>query len=140
MGTHKNKSEVAWLVTLLLERDRSYSAKEIDDVIRASIRPDLLSDPQYAPDHIRLAMVENQFVERDSAGTAYRVHPGILLPNENEHVYRQLQLEALQAKPSDVMACPICDSPYKASTVVGHYLRTHRLAGVWESLMDSYAR
>ena len=140
MGTQKNKAAVAWLVTVLLERDKAYSPGEIDLLIRDSIRPGVLLDPQYAPDHIRLAMVENGFVVRDAAGTTYRIHPRLQLPNENESMYRRLNEESLNANPMDMIRCPMCAESFIASAVVLHFLRQHRLAGKWESLLDSYGR
>jgi len=141
MGTHKNKSEIAWLVTLLLERGKSYSARAIDDLIRESIRAELLHNPQFAPDHIRLAMIENGLIERDAAGTSYRVHSSVLLPHENERVYQELiEKSRIVSSSSERICCPVCDAAFPPAVVVGHFLRKHRLAGLWESLMDTYAQ
>lgn len=140
MATQKKKAEVAWLMTILLERGKSYAPAELDRLIRDSIRSDLLVDPKFAPDHIRLAMLQHQFLERDATGMAYRVHPEVMLPNENEQLFRKLHEDSLKINPQDMLRCPFCGESHRASGVVNHFARRHRLAGQWELLMERYAR
>jgi hypothetical protein len=135
------KNGVARFVALLLERGRAYSASELDKLISESIRADVLNDSRCAPDHIRLQMLENKYLERDSAaGVIYHVHPAFVLPSEMDNVFEELERQAKNAAPSDRFICPVCYFNCNARTLVDHFLQRHKLTQEWEQLMSEYSR
>lgn len=142
MGTWLKKRELAWLTASLLERDRWYSSSEIDGLIRNEIKPEILVDA-LAVDHIRAAMIEHGFAERDAAThSKYRIVAGFQLPEENEALRLTLLNSALAAQEAgEPLECPVCGRAILTEwSLFDHFARWHDLKNYWQSLIDQYCR
>jgi hypothetical protein len=115
------KDEIAWMLASLLDPDRQHGGSEIDALIRQNVKPEILKDPSCAPDHIRVAMIEHQFLERDSAGTTYR------LPDAFVDAFGDRIKRLSFALPDEDMQCPGCWSAkvLKGRNLYQHYLKKH---------------
>jgi hypothetical protein len=136
-----SKQSIAWLIAGLLDRTQSYTAADIDRLIRTTIRGEYLSNPLLAPDHIRVAMVEAGYLIRDPAGVAYRVAEAFVGPEQlAERERALLRFVSELDVPSDVVVCPACGSRMGATSLLGHCQREHRWSARWPILVEKYCR
>ncbi len=73
MPGHSSKYFLAYYLADRLDAARQYSKEEIEQFIASQIDPTTYDDPTMTLDHIRMAMVDNQFLIRDSDGRHYWV-------------------------------------------------------------------
>jgi hypothetical protein len=74
MQYRKRKTDVLNKLAKEFVTNRDYTGEEVLDTIRTSLRrlnQSLLSSPAYAPDHMRLGLIELGLMRRDPAGTRY---------------------------------------------------------------------
>jgi hypothetical protein len=137
----KLKQEIAWLIAGQMDRKQSYTALEIEQLVRTSIRPNFLTEPSRAPDHIRVAMVEAGYITRDDAGATYRVSDCFAGPKELEERERALLRSANEISVQyGVVACPECGHEMQAPTLFGHCQRWHCWSKLWSLRVEKYGR
>jgi hypothetical protein len=73
MSGHSTKYFLAYYLADQLDAARKYSKEEIEQFIASQVDPTTYDDPTMALDHIRMAMVDNQFLIRNSDGGQYWV-------------------------------------------------------------------
>jgi hypothetical protein len=135
------KGNIAWLIADLLDRTQSYTAADIDRLIRTTIRGEYLSNPSLAPDHIRVAMVEAGYLIRDPAGVAYRVAEQFVGPEQLAERERALLRFASELDvQSDIVVCPMCGTRMGATSLLGHCQRSHHWSALWPKLVEKYCR
>ncbi len=115
------RSEIAWMFASLLDSERQYAASEIDALIRQNLKPEVLDDPLCSPDHIRMAMIEHRFMERDPAGTSYRLSETFIDAFGNR--LKRLARDS----PDEEMQCPGCwfAKVLRARNLYQHYVKKH---------------
>jgi hypothetical protein len=118
----RKKIEIAWVLASLLDRNHRYTAEEIDTCVRQVVKPHVLDDPACQPSHIRLAMIENGFLERDPEGKSYSVRA--TFADAYGELGRQLSLRSPDSAQRK-MACPECGRLLACSGMHEHYLKHH---------------
>ena len=128
------KSEIAWMLASLLDPDRQYTASEIDAFIRHNIKPEVLNDPLCLPDHIRMAMIEHRFMERDPAGTAYHLSEAFIDAFGDK--VKRLSLD----RPDEEMQCPGCwyAKVLRGRNLYQHYLKKHVHSKELDEIVGKY--
>ncbi len=135
------KRDIAWLVAGQLDRSRTYTEVEIDRLVRGTIREEFFVNPSLAPDHIRVAMVEAGYVNRDSAGVAYWVTEGFVGPEEEAERERALLRAASEVDAQcGLVVCPACGLQMGATSLLGHCQRWHNWSDRWLRLIEKYSR
>jgi hypothetical protein len=134
----KRKREVAMMITSFLDQTKRYSAKEIERFISENVRPVILEIPGMAPDHIRRAMIENGYVERDEISNETWVASSFV-GYKDRNCRRLKELEAKQATEPDSLApCPECGRSMTINKLLKHYRRQHSQTEEWERLLEEY--
>jgi hypothetical protein len=134
----KKKRDIALVLTSFLERGRKYSAQEIEQFIRNNVKPIVLERTGFAPDHIRRAMIENGYVERDGVTNETWVADTFQGPFEI-HTPRLALLKDLECSPPETkLACPECGKVMRANTLYAHYKKRHAIPEWWEEVFDRY--
>jgi hypothetical protein len=129
------KQALAYLVAVMLDRGRTYTATEIDRAVRDAIHPRWLTDPRFAPDHIRLAMIENGFMERDGGGDVYRLAASFEAAGDMVNIAARAR-ELANASSARV-SCPGCGYVCVPVSLPGHVEGCHGLQK-WLALVDKY--
>jgi hypothetical protein len=80
MTGHSSKYFLAYYLADQLDAARKYRLEEIEQFIASQVDPTTYDDPTMALDHIRMAMVDNQFLIRDSDGRHYWVSDVFVKP------------------------------------------------------------
>ena len=141
MRTPLAKHEVAFLLAMLLERGRGYTAAELDAMLRDAVRADLFNDPRCSPDHIRVYLVERRALVHDPRSGSYRVDPDFVLLSEYRQTYDDLYQAAQVAKPTDWKQCPICGYEATVRSLPGHFVIFHERQGQKiDQIIDEYGR
>ena len=137
IGSQK-KRDIAMAIVLFLDRDKKYSAQSIERIIVDNVRPVILAQQGFAPDHIRRAMIENGYVERDPATNETWIAPDFV-GLEDTHQLRITRLRnQLHTDPESSGRCPECSIELKVATLLNHYLKKHAATERWEQILDQY--
>ena len=137
IGSQK-KRDIAYVVASLLERERLYSHKDVEQLIRENVRPVVLEIPGLAADHIRLSMIECGFVDRDARTNQIWVSPDFTRDHDhNALVSKQLELQAVNY-PNLEFECPACKLRLRAGPLFTHYKKKHAGRERWEEIVDAY--
>jgi hypothetical protein len=132
------KLQVAYFVAGLLGRDRTYTAPEIERLVREQVQAKWLTDPQFAPDHIRMAMLEQGLIDRDDAGRAYWLTKSFFAPVDGEEMLNAVR-RLMAEHPGELLNCPACGLPVGATSLLVHFAK-HHSSEVWLELVKKFAR
>ena len=136
IGAQKKRDIALVVVTLLLDRHEKYSAESIEEIIKENVRPSVLVRRGYAPDHIRRAMIENGYVERDPITNETSVAPNFV-GFEDTHRQRIADLTGkMNSQPHAKGRCPECNIELKTAALLNHYLKKHAAAERWEQIVE----
>jgi hypothetical protein len=134
----KKKREIAMVIASILEPGRRYSATEIERMVSQNVKGAVLAQRGLAPDHIRRAMIENGYVERDAATNETWVastFEGI----QDVHGPRLARLMSQLAEaPESRGVCPECGSELRIAALLNHYQKKHANGEPWEYIVEQY--
>ena len=131
-----SKQELVYFVAGLLDRGRTYTAAEVVAVIRGSVNPRLLADPRLAPDHLRLALVEDGLVERDPLAATYWRSNKYFGPSDEADLVGKVR-EMMEAQSVDSVQCPACGNWSGVATILCHVQVEHGSVR-WLGLLPKY--
>ena len=83
MDYRNHKERVVRVASQLFVDRQGMSASNVDRIIRAKLRPEILDDPTMAPDHIRVALVEYGLLTRTSDTREYSFNRESFLSPDN---------------------------------------------------------
>jgi len=136
IGT-KQKVEIAFLVVSFLDATRLYQDGEIDEFIARNVKSEILQRRGYSIDHLRRAMVDNGFLQRQPDGSRYWVNETFQGPDEQEQA-KTTALNVLALTPQKKVICPYCNQQFSQTVILQHYLKKHSLRGYWQKRLDQY--
>lgn len=125
MNGARDKYEIGLVLAEFLQRGATYSELEIETLVRRRIEPAILAKSGYAPDHLRLALVENGVLERDSNTQRYWVSEEYQgFPGAAQPFWSQL-LTCEQDHPDEKLRCPVCTKQAYPYILLKHYPKSH---------------
>jgi hypothetical protein len=134
----RRKRDIAMVIASLLQPGRRYSATEIERMVSQNVKATLLTEPGLAADHIRRAMIENGYVERDATTNETWVAPtfeGV----QDVHGPRLAKLMSQLAESPDSHGfCPECGRELRIAALLNHYQKKHAHGEPWESVVEQY--
>lgn len=140
-GLPRSKQDIAWLVVGLLARGQAYTALEIDCLTTRTIRPNWLTEPAFAADHIRIAMMDASYLMRNGVADSYWVADNFMGPADLENRQAELLRFARELPATnELQACPACGKLIGAHWMFGHCQNSHRLTEYWGPLTEIYCR
>ena len=137
IGSQK-KRDIAMVIASFLNRHEKYSAESIENIIVDNVRPSVLSQRGYAPDHIRRAMIENGYIERDPQTNESWVASGFRGFDDTHRDRINKLTDKLNSQPDKVGQCPECKIELKMAALLNHYLKKHAAAERWEQIVELY--
>ena len=117
----KKRIQIAWIFASLLDRTKQYTASEIETGLRQILNRQVFDDPVCSPDHIRVAMIENGFLERDEQGKSYRVPENFF---DAFGDFGRLLSQAIDSG-QERIGCPICEKAVTRGGLQVHILNNH---------------
>jgi len=131
-----SKPELAYFIAGLMERRRVYSAEEISNLILSSVHPRFFLDPRLAPDHLRLALVENGFAARDATGATYWLSDCYFGPTDEAGLVAKTR-ELMGSVSEETVQCPACGKTSGTTSLLSH-VRSEHGSIRWLRLMQEY--
>ena len=132
-----SKQEIVYFIAGILERGRLYSAKEISELILFSVHPRHLTDPRLAPDHLRLALVEDGFAVRDALASGYWLSDRYFGPSDEAELVLKVR-ELLNGDTDETIRCPACGKTTGIASLLGHVQSEHGSVH-WLRLVPKYS-
>ena len=134
----QKKYDIAYILATFLDRDERYTSRSIEKYVRENVKWEILEDPCYTPDHLRVAMVDNGFLIRDAATDEYWVAEDF----EGAHdVFANRIAEYQQIMsddPDSRFRCSFCGKALKGKALLNHFLKKHEKKEYWETTIESY--
>ena len=119
------KGRIAYVLTAFLEKGRAYSEREINAFIRNNTKASTRSNPHLDVDHLRMAMLENGFLEREPDGSEYRVSASYAYPWD------------WQEDAARDYCCPFCGFVCHGAQVPIHLQKYHNIDEIIERLLGA---
>ena len=134
----RRKREIAFILATFLERDQHYSSLEIEAYIQENVKSKILEEPSFALDHLRVAMIDNGFLNRNPTTNEYWVADDFEGAHDSNvsHLARYKQL--MTESPNIVFRCEFCGRDVNGKSMLNHFLKRHALVKHWERLIDRY--
>jgi hypothetical protein len=117
----KKRIGIAWIFASLLDRGKQFTANDIETGLRQVVKSQVLEDPVCSPDHIRVAMVENGFLNRDEQGRSYRVAENFI---DYFGDFSRLLSQSVGLS-NEMIVCAICTRPVEGRGMQEHILKLH---------------
>lgn len=117
-------------------QQHSYDKHDLDAFIRSNLSSDLLNTPIYAADHLRSALIEFGFMDRDPYKDIYTLKEGTRSLSERHEVHTQNLLEKIDNAPDEKVDCPFCDYQARPSAMLNHYDKKHSMEKYYQSLRE----
>jgi hypothetical protein len=132
---HNSKYVLAYYLTDQLETARKYSKEEIEEFIAGQVDPTTYDDPTMALDHIRMAMVDNQFLTRDNDGRRYWVSEFFVKPSDPiEKNFEKLTRYQPSVARKNFYTCGYCGQQFKGIRLARHFVRHHTFSRQMEKI------
>ena len=126
MPGHSTKYLLAYYLADQLDAAKKYSKEEIDQLITSQVDPTTYDDPTMALDHIRMAMVDNQFLIRDSDGSRYWVSELFVEPVDPvKKKFEKLIRRQPSVSGENLYICKHCGQQFKGIGLARHFVRHH---------------
>ena len=134
----KKKREIAMVIASILEPGRRYTAAEIERLISQNVKAVVLAQRGLAPDHIRRAMIENGYVERDATTNETWVAPSFQGIHDIHGPRIATFQQQLRDSPDSHGICPECGRELKIAALLNHYQKKHAHGEAWEPIVEAY--
>lgn len=135
MLAHSNKYLLAYYLADQLDPERKYRKEEIEQFIASRVDPTTYDDPTMALDHIRMAMVDNQFLIRDSDGSHYWVSELFVKPLDLVKInFEKLTRRQRSGVRDNLSVCELCRQRFKGIGLTRHFVRHHTYSGKMEKI------
>jgi hypothetical protein len=135
MTGHSSKYLLAYYLADQLDAARKYSREEIEEFIACQVDPTTYDDPTMALDHIRMAMVDNKFVIRDSHGRRYWVSDFFVKPSDPvEKNFEKLTRRQSSVAGKKFYICGHCGQQFKGIRLARHFVRHHTYSRQMEKI------
>lgn len=126
MPGHSDKYFLAYYLADQLEVGRKYGRAEVEQLIASRVDPSTYADPTMALDHIRMAMVDNKFVLRDTSGSTYWVSERFVKPLDPVKLnFERLTCHSPSSAGDDSHVCEHCGQQFDGVGLVRHFIRQH---------------
>lgn len=120
----QRKFEIAYFLGSLLEKGRAYSTIELESVIRNSVKTSIINEPGFRADHLRVAMVDNNILKRNSKNS-YWLSEGYA-GFTDEFSCGWLKIVEKEKNCADIkMKCPVCSKKAYPYIIQRHYKAKH---------------
>jgi len=154
MQINQRKADLVRLLVAFLDRDKSFTKDEIERYVRGNVKTEVLEEPGFSVDHLRVAMIDTGFMVRERDGTGYRVAESYLPPEEVDKrviqkmadmLARMSERNAREAAATDdglsrqfsEIRCEVCGATMHYSRYMKHCLKRHPTSPKWDELLDS---
>lgn len=137
IGT-KQKAEIAYLLVSFLDASRKYVSNEIDSFIANNVKPAIRQKLGYSIDHLRRAMIDNQYLSRQPDGSAYWVSTTFMGPDDQENANKQNLSKLLNNSQGEKMTCPYCKQDFSKNVILAHYQKKHSMTEYWHKRFEEY--
>lgn len=135
----KNKKKEIAEFILSNMSTRTYEKAALDSLISSLVKSQYLSQPMYAVDHLRRALVDYGYMEKDPFTEVYEVKVGVV-GLQQRHELIQDQLEQLaETCPEDKIECDYCDYAAKPVAMLNHYLKKHAFDKYLQRITKEFA-
>ena len=135
MTAHSSKYLLAYYLADQLDSAREYSKEEIEQFIASRVDPTTYDDPTMALDHIRMAMVDNCFLIRDSDGRHYRVSEWFVKPLDLvRNNFEKLTRRQRSGGGEYFSVCEHCGEQFKGIGLARHFVRHHTYSKQMEKI------
>jgi hypothetical protein len=135
MTSHSSKYLLAYYLADQLDAARKYSKQEIEQFIARHVDPTTYDDPTMALDHIRMAMVDNQFLIRDNNGRHYWVSEFFVKPLDPvKKNFERLIRRHSSVGGEKLYICGHCGQEFKGIGLVRHFVRHHTYSRQMEKI------
>jgi hypothetical protein len=135
MTAHSSKYLLAYYLADQLDPARKYSKEEIEQFIASRVDPTTYDDPTMALDHIRMGMVDNQFLIRDSDGRHYWVSELFVKPLDLvKNNFEKLTRRQRSGGGENLSVCEHCGQQFKGIGLARHFVRHHTYSGQMEKI------
>lgn len=135
MTGHSSKYLLAYYLADQLDAARKYSKEEIERIIAGQVDSTTYDDPTMALDHIRMAMVDNQFLIRDSDGRRYWLSEFFVKPTDPvEKNFEKLTRHQSSAAGKKFYLCGQCGQQFKGIRLARHFVRHHTYSRQMEKI------
>jgi len=135
MPGHSSKYFLAYYLADQLDAARKYSKEEIEQFIASQIDPTTYDDPTMTLDHIRMAMVDNQFLIRGSAGRHYWVSEWFVKPLDlMKKNFEKLTRRQPNVGGDNSYICGHCGQQFKGIGLARHFVRHHTYSRQMEKI------
>lgn len=126
------------VIAMLLDPDRRYSSREIEDLISKNVRSSVLEQRGFAPDHIRRAMIENGYAERDEITNETWIAKTFTGIPDVHGPRIAFLMKRLDEAPGSTEICPECGRTMKVDALLRHYQKRHAGEEPWEKVVSRY--
>ncbi|WP_289031277.1 hypothetical protein [uncultured Paraglaciecola sp.] len=104
---------------------RTYEKAALDSLISTIVSYQYLSQPMYAIDHLRRALVDYGYMAKDPSTDVYVIKAGVVgLQQRHELIQDKLE-QVAKNHPEEKIECNYCDYVAKPVAMLNHYLKKH---------------
>ena len=117
---------MAYLLGSMFEKAKFYSASEVEYIIKISIKKSILKIPNFSPNHLRMAMVDNKIMLRNHKeqywiSETYNGYGLKLFTNTNGIEEKQIKF------PQEKIKCPLCLKRAYPYIILKHFKKEHQI-------------
>ncbi|MDO6694665.1 hypothetical protein Q4574_15315 [Aliiglaciecola sp. 3_MG-2023] len=137
MQLKSKKNRISEFILSLLDRT-SYTRHELDKIIVGSISRRYLSEPMYAVDHLRRALVDYGYMSKDPVTDIYTITETTEKLQVQHHRIESGLQKAIDDAPEVKVQCEFCDNKAKPSAMLNHYYKKHSLKDYLDTIKQEF--